>query len=219
MPGAAISTHPSLCRLLAFVLCRRFYLPQKAKFMVLLDKNIYLKHCNTIAIFITILMYKLYFLESSFNNHGIRWIVAFMYRFYLPACDDFVPSYILPMESNIWNYKHFDLPLHKSTLIKTFDFSSEHIPHRFLSLLGFTDRIRKFGPDIKSKKSQTIKERPIHFSGHKDTFYLHAYASNLNEYYEQALLTYRNSKSVIEYRKNWGSNINNAKNSLWWNKN
>lgn len=141
-----------------------------------------------------------------------------MSGFYLPAddefdpsLDDFVPSYILPVESKIRNYKHFDLPLPKSALIKTFDFSSEHTPHRFLPLLGFTDRNRKFSPDIKGKKLQTVKERPIRFAGHKDAFYLQAYASHLNEYYERALLKDGISKSVIAYRKGGGTNIHHAK--------
>lgn len=129
-----------------------------------------------------------------------------------PSADDFVPEYLLPVTSKDRAYKHFDLVLSPSECSKTFDFSSEKTKHRFFPLLGFDDITRKFSCDVSGKKFQTIKKRPIRYAGHKDSFYLQAYAAYLNGYYEKALLSDGISESVIAYRKGGGTNIYHAKN-------
>ncbi|MBS0984124.1 antiviral reverse transcriptase Drt2 [Gluconobacter cerinus] len=138
--------------------------------------------------------------------------------FYLPEDDefdhhedDFMAPYRLSVKSKLRKYRHFDLPLKDSERIQKFDFSSKVSPHRFLPLLGFTDRTRKFSSSSGVNKVQKIKDRPIRFAGHKDAFYLQAYASHLNKYYEQSILTDNLSNSVLAYRSGGGTNIHHAK--------
>lgn len=135
---------------------------------------------------------------------------------YLPNEDEFDPStddFIQPCLSKERGYLHFDRPLSEADRTISIDFSHEISPHRFLPLLGFTDKVRKFKIDKATGEArQTIKPRQIRFASHSDAAYLEAYSSFLNGYYEAALANDRTSKSVLAYRKGGSTNVHHAKN-------
>lgn len=130
---------------------------------------------------------------------------------YDPSTEDFVPQFLLPAVAKLRTYKHFAPPLKEKERSKVFDFSSESQKHRFLPLLGFTDTTVRFERDGTGIKKQKTKERPIRFAGHRDAFYLQAYAAYLNEYYESSLLSDGISDSVLAYRRGGSTNIHHAK--------
>jgi RNA-directed DNA polymerase len=146
--------------------------------------------------------------------------------FYLPSENEFDPStddFVLRSVSKERLYKHFDLPLRDSDLEREFDFSQEKTVHRFWPLLGFTDLARRYvrikdddgnwKRNAKGDFERTVveKPRPIRFAGHEDAAYLQAYATYLNDFYEQALAEDGTADIVLAYRKGGGTNIHHAK--------
>jgi len=134
--------------------------------------------------------------------------------FYLPSENEFDPStddFVLPFVLKKRRYKHFDLPLRESEREQVIDFSREHKPHRFLPLLGYTDKARRYVRNGAGDRERKVKERPIRFAGHADAAYLQAYANHLNGYYERALVADGTTKSILAYRRGGGTNIHHAK--------
>lgn len=137
-----------------------------------------------------------------------------MPELYLPSEDDFDPSaddFVLPACSKERRYKHFDLPLSEAARARQIDFNKEVKPHRFLPLLGFTDRVRRITRDEQGAVVPDIKTRPIRFCGHLDAAYLECYAAYLGRFYEEALTQDGTACSVLAYRRGGGTNIHHAK--------